>query len=320
MNATRMNLKKGFLALLCLLCFIACTKDEKFKGNKELQIFWEFTGFHQQDGQVIHEPNFNKDELFHYQVNLLFLWNGHTQQYEIQGQGPYDLFWGSYHTSANELSLTSFKTTGITSELESLNDYDNLFFNALCKASRYSIENGKLKIYFEDDDKYMLFQAQKDPALIEKQHMNAQINTLNWKAEESTSARVTSGLSGQPYLSIGGTSKLSLSDGYIYNLGITINGVPQKGVFPFDNDGLVQGQTATASLTAFPSQGGTGLSTWSTKGEVTITQLTRSYVAGYFSFEAEDKDGTVKKIVEQGQFLIGLHEGEYAWFKPFNPQ
>src|SRR5690606_39232679 len=229
MNTSFKKLINVLLSVLCLFSFLACSKEEVYKGDENLQIFWEFTGFHSQDGQTIYEPNFNKEELFHYFVNLLFLWNDYTQEYEIQGQGPYDIFWGSYTSTGNSLSLTSLETTDITSDLQSLNDYDVLFFVALCSVSSYSIENGRLKLYFDGQDKYMLFQRQKNPALFEDQNLKATIDNMNWEANSSTLASVTSGPNGSPYTTLGGTSKNALSDGAFYEIGITINGVPHKG-------------------------------------------------------------------------------------------
>jgi len=305
-----------------LVLLFSCKKENDETGNDlKLQKFWKLSGYYDGSGNLINEPNFNPDTLFYYEVNIIFLWNNFTQKYEIQGQGPFDIFWGEYVASAhNGLELSILETTKTKSDFAELNHYDSLFFHTLRNITKYSFVNNNLKIFYNESE-YLLFELKTEQYVDVEEYITAEINVMNWKGDlDYTSALVHYNYDTDVFnLSLGGMSDSTLSNGLRYDIGFSINLPPVKGEFEFNNEG------ATINLDGGVLGNCYGryndlydVDTRSTNGVIAITQLTRSFIEGYFYSNSAGigDDIGVNYSITNGKFLIEL-SAPYDWFKPY---
>lgn len=318
-----MNMQGFIIFFICQIALISCKKENDKIGNDlKLQKFWKLSGYYDSSGNQINEPNYNPDTLFYYEVNILFLWNNYSQKYEIQGQGPFDIFWGEYMISDdNKLELSTFETTKTKSDFSELNDYDSLFFHTLRNVTNYSIANSNLILYYGNDFKYLLFELKSEQYVDAEEYITAEINEMKWKGDlDYTSAYVEYNYDTDLFnLSLGGTSQDTLSNGLRYDISFSINLPPTKGEFEFNNDGAVinsKGGVLGNCYGRYRDQ--YHVDTRSTTGIIAITQLTRSFIAGYYHFNAVGigDDIGVNYNITDGKFLIQL-SAPSNWFKTY---
>lgn len=320
------NLKLIFIncALFMLMIgFTACEKEGNAVGNNpKLQKFWKLAGYYDNDGKQINLPEFDPETLFHYEVNILFIWNEYTERYEIQGQGPHDIFWGEYLTpDDNSLKLNILKTTGIETDLEELSRYDDLYFHTLNNVTHYAIEGNRLKLFYGNDSKYMLFELKKEQHVDEEPYMTAEINGMKWESDP----KYTSGSIDYDYqykkfkVDFGTTSTVTdnyLADGLRYGLSFSINVMPKRGEFEFNNDGVTIELDGGVMGVCTAIDEKRYIDTRSTNGIIAITRLSRSFMQGYFHFDAGGTDKGITNKITNGKFFIPLSSPE-IWFQKY---
>lgn len=318
-----MTVQRFFGLLIGLIVLVSCEKENYESGNDlKIQKFWKLSGYYDGNGNQINEPGFDPDILFHYEVNLIFLWNDYSQRYEIQGQGPFDIFWGEYLTPGdNILHLRTLETTNTISDFDELNSYDSLFFHTLSDVANYSVENDKLKLFYGNESKYLLFEIKTEQYLDAGENIIAEINGMNWKGNPAyTSAHVAYNYDTELFnFSLGGTSQEILSDSLSYDISFSINLPPVKGKFDFNNDGAVintRGGVLGNCYGKYKDQ--YHIDTRSTSGIIAITRLTRSFIEGYFYFDATGigEDIGVNYTIRNGNFLIRLNSPS-SWFQKY---
>lgn len=310
--------------LISLMILISCEKENDEIGNDlKLQKFWELTGYFDSNGNQINEPTFSPDTLFYYEVNIKFLWNDYSQRYEIQGQGPFDIFWGEYDfVNENKLQLNTLETTNTKSDYKELNNYDSLFYQTLKDVTHYSIVNNNLKLFYGDDSQYLLFELKAEQYIDTEEYITCNIDGMNWKGDKDyISAYVEYNYDTELFnLNLGGTSQEILSNGLRYDISFSINLPPIKGEFEFNNNGAVinsLGGVLGNCYGRYKDQ--YDVDTRSTTGVIAITQLSRSYISGYYYFNSAGigDDNEVNYNITNGEFLIVLNAPS-NWFKTYD--
>jgi hypothetical protein len=314
-------MKTAFFYVIFLTILLSCEKnDTEIGNNKNLQKFWKFKGFYDVNDNQINLPEFNPDTMFHFEMNMIFLWNDYTKAYEIQGQGPYDIFWGELLPIQQELEFKSLETTGHKSDVKAVDDYEKIFFLAIKEVSSYTISNKRLILKYENDSKKMIFEIKDKQYINDTEYFTAKINGLNWSGDKDyISAEVIYDYAEQKVrLDFGGSSEQTLSDDWIYNLSITTSLSPQKGEFKFNNDGFLQNINGAMGICT-GRKGDKQLDTRSTNGVFGITSMSRSFIEGYFYFDAKGygENSEIKRTVSDGSFLLILNSPP-AWFKPYD--
>lgn len=316
-------MQRTFGLLIGLIVLVSCEKENDEPGNDlEIQKFWKLSGYYDGNGNQINEPGFDPDTLFHYEVNLFVLWNDYSQRYEIQGQGPFDIYWGEYFTpGGNILNLRTLETTNARSDSEELNSYDSLFFHTLRDVASYSVENGKLKLFYGNDLNYLLFESKSGQYPDVEQYITAEINGMKWKGDQDyTSAYVKYDYDTKLFnFELGGTSQETLSDGLHYDISFSVYITPGKKEFILNSDGAVidsQGGASGICYGRYKDQ--YHVDTRSESGVIAITLINRSFIEGYFHFDAKgigDDVGVINKITN-GKFLIQLSSPS-NWFQAY---
>ena len=318
-----MAVPRLFVLLTGLIVLVSCKKENDDPGNDpRLQNFWKLSGYYDGNGNQINLPGFNPDTLFHYEVNLFFLWNDYSKRYEIQGQGPFDIFWGEYLIPGDKLlNLRTLETTNAKSDFQGLNSYDSLFFHTLREVEHYSVENNKLKLFYGTDLNYLLFELKPGPYPDAEQYITAEINGMKWKGDQDyTSAYVTYDYHSDQFIfGLGGTSQETLSDGLHYDISFILYVTPGKKEFILNSKGIVidsQGGTSGICYGRYKDQ--YHVDTRSESGVIAITLINRSFIEGYFYFEAKgigDNVDVINKITD-GKFFIQLNSPA-NWFQPY---
>ncbi|MEO7991575.1 MAG: META domain-containing protein [Chryseolinea sp.] len=315
-----MNTKILPCLLISLFVLISCDENDETGNDAPLQKFWTLSGYFDKNGIAINLPDFDPDTLFHYEVNVLFMWNENSEKYEIQGQGPYDIFWGEYTASGHQLHNTSFETTRTLSESITLAEYDNQFFTTLKKVTSYSIIDNALKLYYDSNSEYMLFDLKDQQYKDSEEYITAKINGINWQGDqEYTSAFVQFNDNTNSFtIDLGATSQEVLSNGFRYDVSFTLNLPPTRGEFEFNNDGIMMNSKDGVLGICYGRKDENDVDTRSTTGILAITQLNRSFVEGYFYFDAAGvgDDVGVNCNVTNGKFLIQISSPP-DWFEPF---
>jgi len=318
------------MRIISLLCFlvvtalsVSCEKEEEKIGNdQELQKFWKLKGFFDSNDNPIHKPAFNADTIFHYEVNIQILWNNFSEKYEIQGQAPFDLYWGEFKSLNNSIKLLSLETTHLTPGPVELINYDSVFFHALHKVSSYKIANNELTLFYEQGTKKMIFTLKDQQYADQQANLTAQINQMDWKPEESNiKAHIIYNDNTKTYnLDFGGLSQDILVDGFRYDISFSINRQPQRGEFHFNNNGFtLESAGGVMGICYGRYKDQDVVDARSKNGVVAITLINRSFIEGYFYFDAEGvsgKEGTINKVTN-GKFLIPLNPVS-GWFKTYH--
>jgi hypothetical protein len=313
-------MRKSLFYITFIFLFFSCEKSENEIGNdKNLQKFWKLKGFYDENNNPINPPAFNPDTMFHFEINMMILWNDYSKAYEIQGQGPHDIFWGEFLPIQQGLEFKSLETTGHKADVKAVDDFDRLFFQAIKEVSSYTISNKRLIFKYENDSKKMIFELKDKQYIYDSEYFTAKINGLNWSGDEDyISAEVIYDYTGQKVrLDFGASSEKTLSDQWIYNISISTSLSPQKGEFEFNNDGFLQTINGSMGICT-GRKGDEQIDTRSTDGVFGITTISRSFIEGYFYFEAEGygENKQIQRSVSDGRFLIILNSPP-GWFKPY---
>ena len=315
-----MQTKKILLSLLIItFCFFSCEKPD-IESNEELQKFWKLEGFYNNDQLFI--PEFDPDTLFHFEVNIIFLWNDYTKVYEIQGQAPIDIYWGELYLAGSNIKFKSLETTGLTSDVKEVVEYEKKFFKALRDISSYKIIKNKLIVKYENDSQEMHFVLKERQYVDEDKYCTAKIDGYDWSGEKDyVSAHVDYDYMSQKfYFGFGGCNYRTIhTDGYSYDIAISANFLPQRGEFAFNNKGIEMNAIGGIMGHCSGRKNDQVFDTRSVNGVFGITLLNRSFVEGYFYFDSKGFYGDnigLKRKVTDGKFLIPL-SSHPNWFSPY---
>lgn len=321
-TATSLLKNTALFVLGVLLFLFSCNKaDPPLPADDlRLQKFWKFADYLDKKDNRVHLPGFNPDTLPFYEVNIMFLWNELSERYEIQGQGPYDIFWGEYRLKGSGLVMDAFETTGLVSAHPSVADHEKLFFSFLRRAISYSVLDNQLVLTL-DNGVRMVFKEKEEQYLDQQPYLSASINGMEWEADaEYTSCFVRYNNHTKSYnLSLGGISNQVLADGMRYDISFSINLPPARGVFGFNNQGAVidaEGGVMGSCYGRFQDQ--YHVDSRSTNGHISVRLINRSFVEGSFYFDAEGdhNNSRITNLIREGKFLIRIN-GDTDWFKPY---
>lgn len=132
------HLLSGILASLLLLAMTACSSDDELTNTS-----WKLLGFysHETDSIEIAQP---ENSVYFYVINF-------HEDGKISGKTATNDFEGRYTISNDHFSVYDCFTTQV-GEL-----YDGeRFYSSLHQATRYSLSDKQLRLYYNDQD-YLLF-------------------------------------------------------------------------------------------------------------------------------------------------------------------
>lgn len=132
----------GLLVGIILLAFAACSSTDVLTNTS-----WKLHGFysHETDSLEIAQP---EDCEYCYVINF-------QEDEKFSGRTATNEFYGKYTISDDHFSIHDFFTT----EVGDMFDEDR-FYSALHEATRYSISNRQLRLYYNNNQDYLLFNIQ----------------------------------------------------------------------------------------------------------------------------------------------------------------
>lgn len=325
-NLLPRRLLQAILPALFLASFLSsCKPDSTPDPALQLEKVWHFRGFRNTTtGELSPLPAWT-DTLPFFEITITFRRSGYLAPYEVEGQGPLRLYYGSFRARhPGSLSLSSLKTTPPSSGNTEAHQFDTLYYWALQKVTGFTAEDNVLLLHADTLD--LAYEATDRPVYPSDFSMEASVDGRPWKADMgNTLASIMPDTSGVNFrCTVESHTFDSLSNGTRYEIDLILNHPPYRGLYPLNNSGAVipcpgagancHGWTKDLLFNFFMA--------WSTEGTLEITEVSRFTLRGSFQFRAV-ATGTnpyVQEVsVTRGSFFLPLLKKETDWFTPYTP-
>lgn len=323
-------LPRHLLHAICLILLLAfflssCKSDSTPDPALQLEQVWHFRGLRNATtGELFPLPAWT-DTIPFFEITLTFRRSGYLAPYELEGQGPLRLYYGSFRAHhPDKLIISSLKTTPPASDNPEAYQFDTLYYSALQKVNRFTAEDGILMLHADTLD--LVYEATDRPVYPGDYFMKASVNGLPWNASLGNTLASISPDTGQVKFTCTIESHTfdSLSNGTRYEIDLLLNRLPYRGTYPFNNaDAVVPVPGAGANCHGWTKDLLFNFfMAWSTEGTLEITEVTRFTLRGTFQFRAV-ASGTnpyLREVtVTQGSFFLPLLKKQTDWFTPYSP-
>lgn len=325
-NIVNRYLSFAILPALFLASFLSsCKPDAAPDPTQQLEKVWQFRGLRSiPTGTLTPLPAWS-DTLPFFEITITFRRMGYLTQYEMEGQGPLRLYYGSFRAHPpDRLFISALKTTPPSLDNIDALWFDSLYFATLQKVSFFAIEGNVLLLYA--DTLGLVYEATNRSVYPSDFSMEAFVDGLPWKADMgNTLATIMPDTNGANFrCTIESFTSDSLPNGTRYEINLFLNHLPYRGIYPLNNVGAVipvpgagancHGWTKNLLFNFFMA--------WSNDGTLEITEVTRFTLRGSFQFHAmaSGSNPYVQEVtVTQGSFFLPLLKKETDWFTPYTP-
>jgi len=312
-----------WLPVFCVfvLAAYACQKDDTHDPAKDIEGYWDFQGFQDTLTKEITPPPSFTDTLPDFGMNIVFRKIGYYQPYELEGQGPVNLYWASFHAGKNEtLTVSDLYVTTALSKINGLSAYEKAYFDSLLSVTGYTVTENALLLTLHGSSG--LLYSRSDRSIYHSDFfMQASIDGLDWTADMTNTEGVITYDSdaSEHHVSIISQTRDTLPNGRRYEIELMLNYPPVKGIYKLNNQSAtIPEPGAGANCHGWKDQIiNNYFITWSTNGIVEITDITRASISGQFHFDAiaTGTNPYVKAVsVTDGTFYVPLTQESSNWF------
>jgi hypothetical protein len=310
-----------FLLSVFLILMSSCSKDEPYDPSYLLESYWTYLGMQDTVNKSVIVPPLVPDSLENFNMDIVFRRIGYYSNFEFEGQGPCNLFWGEFNTSpAMKLKLSNLYATDSRDYKEPLLLFEKSWTDSLLTTKAFLIRGDTLFLILEGS--HRLVYTRNDRLVYPKVFfMSATVDNWEW-ASEPTNSKSTINYDTVNYsfnFTIESYTRDSIGNGRRYLIDLYLKKLPLPGIYDFINkERQIPEGGAGANIYGWTEKLNSNYFTcWSDQGKLQIDHASRGLIEGRFSFHSLPS-GAVHYItdsnVEEGEFKIPVHLTGRDWF------